>query len=169
MMGGVNLSWIEVPKFNGTTLNWRLFWEKFQTTVLDKPHLGEIDKLTYLWNALKGGSAMYIIQSLTQMAEGYEEAIKCRKELYNCPKVPHYEHDRSIIQASIMKGKNGRELLKLYDTCKHHIRVVELSYHFNLEMFLTIAMELKMNEVKKLKWMVYSNDYQTMPSYSELL
>ena len=88
---------------------------------------------------------MYVIQRLTQTAEGYEEAMKCLKNLYNCPRVPHYEHDQSIIQASIMKGKNGRELLKLYDTCRYHIRVIELSYHFNLEIILTIALELKMN------------------------
>ena len=30
-----------------------------------------------------------------------------------------------------MKGSNGKELHKLYDISKQHIRVIELSDHFN--------------------------------------
>ena len=48
MMGGVNLPWIEVPKFDGTILKWMPFWEVFQTTIDDKTHLGDVDKVTCL-------------------------------------------------------------------------------------------------------------------------
>ena len=46
MMSGINLPRIEIPTFDGNILNCRLFGEQFQATVHDKPHLGEIDKLT---------------------------------------------------------------------------------------------------------------------------
>ena len=92
MMGGVNLLRIVVPTFDGTILNWRLFWEQFHATVRDKPHLGDIDKLTFLWDALKGRPAMYVIQGLTQMAESYCESIKCLKDRYDHPRVTHHEH-----------------------------------------------------------------------------
>ena len=36
-------------------------------------------------------------------------------------------------------------------------------------MLLTIVMELKLDEVTKLKWMEYSNDSQTTPPHVELL
>ena len=73
---------------------------------------------------------MYVIQGLTQIAETYiEEAIKCLKNCYDRPSVTQHEHVRSILQAPIMKANNGRELQKLYDTCKQQIRAVELSYH----------------------------------------
>ena len=62
-----------------------------------------------------------------------------------------------------MKGNNGYELHKLYDTRKLYIRAIELSDHFDLHMFLTITMELKMDEVTRLKWMDYSNDSQMTP------
>ena len=68
-----------------------------------------------------------------------------------------------------MKGNNGKELRKLYDICKQHIRAIELSNHFDLETFLIITMELKMDEVLRLKWLECSNDSQMMPPYSELL
>ena len=54
MMAGVNLPRIEVPTFDGTILNWRLFWKQFQAAVHDKPYLGEVDKLTYLRDAPNG-------------------------------------------------------------------------------------------------------------------
>ena len=78
--------------FDGTILNLRPFWEQFQAAVHNKPHLGDVDKLTYLQDALKGGPAMYIIQGLAQTAESYVEAIKCLKDHYNHRKVTQYEH-----------------------------------------------------------------------------
>ena len=115
---------------------------QFQATVHDRPHLRDIDQLTYLQDALKGGPAMYVIQRLTLTAESYGEAIKCLKNRYDRPRVTHYEHVQSTLQAPIMKANNGRELRKLYDVRKQHIRAIKLSNRFDLEMFLTIAMEL---------------------------
>ena len=55
-MAGVNLQTIDIPTFDGNILNLR-FWERFQADVQDKQHLAEIDKLTYLRDALKHGPA----------------------------------------------------------------------------------------------------------------
>ena len=75
VLAGVNLPWIEIPTFDGTILNWWLFWELFHAIVLDKPQLGEVDKLRYLQDALKDGPARKVIQGLTQTAESYQEAV----------------------------------------------------------------------------------------------
>ena len=69
MLGGVNLLRIEIPNFDGNILNWQLLWEQLQAAVHDKRQLGEVDKLTYLWEAFKDGPAKNVIQALTQMAE----------------------------------------------------------------------------------------------------
>ena len=108
MMGGVNLPQIEVVAFDGTILNWRPFWEQFQAIVHDKPHLGDVDKLTYLRDAIKSVPAMYTIQGLTQMADRYAEAIKYLKDHYDRPRVTHHVHVQSILQAPITKGNNGK-------------------------------------------------------------
>ena len=64
VMGAVSLPRIEVPKFGGATLSWRSFWEKFQASVHNKPHFGNVDRLTYLRDALKGRSATYVNNSM---------------------------------------------------------------------------------------------------------
>ena len=44
LVAGVNLPRIDIPTFDGNSLNWRLFWKQFQAAVHHKPHLGKIDK-----------------------------------------------------------------------------------------------------------------------------
>ena len=169
ILAGVNLPRIEIPTFDGSILNWRLFWEQFQAAVHDKPQLGEVDKLTYLRDALKDGPAKSVVQGLTQTAESYQEAIRCLKDRYDRPRLTHREHVRSILQAPPLKAHNGREVRKLYDICTQHIRAIKASDSFDLDTFLTIIMELKLDEVTKLKWMEYSDDSQTTPPHAELL
>ena len=60
MMSGISHPQFEVPTLDGTVLNWCPFWEQLLSLVYNNPRLGDFNKLTYLWNALKGGAAMYI-------------------------------------------------------------------------------------------------------------
>ena len=168
-MAGVNLPKIDIPTFDGNILNWRLFWEQFQAAVYDKAHLGEIDKLTYLRDALKDGPARNVIHGLTQTVESYHDAIACLKDRYDRPRITHREHVRTILQAPVMKSNTGRELRKLYDLCKQHIRAIKASDHYDLDTFLTIVMELKLDEVTRLKWMEFSDDRQTTPPHDEIM
>ena len=85
IMGGINIPQIVFPTFLITNLNWWLFWEQFQATIHDTPHLGCVDKLTNLQDALKGWPDMYVTQGLIEMAESDGEAIHCFKDRYNRP------------------------------------------------------------------------------------
>ena len=46
---------------------------------------------------------------------------------------------------------------------------IKASDQYDLDTFLTIVMELKLDEVTRLKWMEFSNDCQTTPPYDEIL
>ena len=92
MMGELSLPRIEILTFDGNILNWWLFWEQFQVAVHDKPHLEEVDKLTYLRVALKEGPARNVVQGLTQTAKRYYDAVRCLKDRYDRPRLIHREH-----------------------------------------------------------------------------
>ena len=92
MMGGLNLPQIELPNFNGSIMNWLIFWEQFQAAIYDDPHMGDVDKLTYLWDAIKGRPSLYLIQELTQLAESYGETIKCLNDCYDRTRATCHEH-----------------------------------------------------------------------------
>ena len=105
-----------------------------------------------------------VIQGLTQTTESYQEAVRCLKDRYDRPRLIHREHVRSILQAPPLKANNGRELRKLYDLCNQHIRAIRAFDAYDIETFLTIVMELKLDEVTKLKWMAVSYTHLTLPT-----
>ena len=87
---GIQLPKIEVPTFDGNILNWRIFWEQFDSAIHSKHTLTDSDKLTYLRDALKGGPAKSVIGGrLTQTSASYEEAVKCLQNRCNRPRVLH--------------------------------------------------------------------------------
>ena len=94
---------------------------------------------------------MYMFRGLTQTADSYDEAIVCLHDRHNCPRVNHHKHVRSFLQAPAMKASNGKELGKLYDTCKQHLRAIQLTDQFDLELFPSIVMELKLDEKMRLE------------------
>ena len=73
---GVKLPKSDVPTFDGNILNWRSFWEQFSISVHDRAHLADSEKLVYLQQSLKGGSAKGVIEGLSRSGECYAEAIK---------------------------------------------------------------------------------------------
>ena len=61
------------------------------------------------------------------------------------------------------------ESCKLYDPCKQLIRTIELSDHYNKDMVLTTAMELKIDEVTRQNGWSTVMTLRRTPLYSELL
>ena len=150
-MVGMSLPCIEISKFDGNILKWHLLWEQFQAAVHGKPHLEEVDKLTYLRDALKDGPAKNAVKGLTQTAESYKQAIRCLKDRYDCPRLIHLEHVCSIVHTPPLNAHNGRELRRLYDLCNQHIRAIKASDEYDNDTFLTTVMDLKLDEFTKLR------------------
>ena len=73
---GVKLLKISVPAFEGNIMNRSSFWKQFEVSIHQKKNLENIEKLAYLRDALKDGSAKLVIQGLSQTAGNYAEAIK---------------------------------------------------------------------------------------------
>ena len=157
-VSGVQLPRIEVPTFDGNILNWQIFWEQFESAIL-----------TYLRDALKDGPARYIVSGLTQASESYGEAIKCLQKRYDRPRVLHQAHVRKIQEALPLKTGSGQELRRLHDLLVQHIRALKALEQHTLEMYLTAAIEMKLDEGTRLKWTEYSSDSETTPPYEELL
>ena len=57
VLGGVNLTRIVIATFDGNILNWGPFCEQFQAAIHDKPQLTEVDKLSFLQDAIKNWPA----------------------------------------------------------------------------------------------------------------
>lgn len=80
----VKLPKLNVPTFDGNILNWNTFWKQFCVK-----NVSNVEKLVYLYHALKGGSAKLVIEGLSRSGEQYQEAISCPKSRYDCSTLIH--------------------------------------------------------------------------------
>lgn len=63
---GVKLPKLAVPKFDGDIVNWRTFWKQFCISIHNRSNLSDSEKLAYLWQPIKDGSAKNMIEGLSQ-------------------------------------------------------------------------------------------------------
>ena len=168
-MSGVNLPRIEVPTFDGNILNWRIFWEQFDSAIHSKPQLTNSDKLTYLRDALKSGPAKSVISGLTQTSASYDEAVKCLQCRYDRPRLMHQAHVRKIQEAYSLKNGNGQELRRLHDHLQQHVRALRVSGEYDLDSYITATMELKLDDNTLLKWNEHSSKCERTPPIDEFL
>ena len=112
---GVRLPKLDVPLFDGKILHWRSFWEQFCVSVHDRPSLSDPEKLVYLQQSLKNGSAKSGIEGLSRSGEYYAEAI-------DCPRLIHQTHVRTILESPPLKEGSGKEL---HDVVQQHLRALK--------------------------------------------
>ena len=93
-MSSIQFPKIEVLTFDGNVLNWRIFWEQFDSAIRSKSQLTDSDKLTYLREELKSGPVNNVVVELTQTSENYNEAVRCLQKRYDRVRVLYQVHIR---------------------------------------------------------------------------
>ena len=107
---GLKLPKLEVATFDGDVLHWRQFWEQFSILVYDCSHLTDMEKLVYLRQAVKNGSAKNAIEGLLRSGDHYREAVECLLSRYNHPRLIHRSHVCVIMDVPSLKDDSGKEL-----------------------------------------------------------
>ena len=166
---GVKLPKLDVPTFDGSLLGWKSFWEQFCISVHDRTSLSESEKLVYLQQSLKGGSAKSAIEGLSRTGDHYEEAIESLKARYNRPRLIHQGHVRIILETPGLKEGSGRELRRLHDAVQQHLRALKSMGYEPSGPFVTSILELKLDQTTLFEWQKHSQSSDSVPHYLELL
>ena len=165
----VRLPKLEAPTFDGKFTNWMSFWEQFEVAIHSRTTLSDIEKLAYLRNALKDGSAKGIIEGLFASGEFYTEAIDTLKARYDRPRLIHQSHVRIILEAPGLKEGTGREIRRLHDTVQQHLRALKAMSCEPSGPFITSILELKLDAHTSFEWQKFSQDLPSFPHYEKLL
>lgn len=165
----VKLPKLDIPTFNGDLLNWKQFWEQFCVAVHNRTSISNAEKLAYLRNALKDGTAKSAIEGLSKTGEHYVEAVECLKNRYDRPRLIHQTHVKCILDSPPLKEGSGRELRRLHDTVQQHIRALKVLGHEPSGPFITSVIELKLDTNTMFEWQKYSHDEGDVPHYNQLL
>ena len=112
----IKLPKLDIPTFDGNHLHWLTFWEQYCVAINDRADLSQAQKLVYLWQSLKDGSAKNVIEGLSRSGEQYTEAVKCLQEQYNCPCLIHQAHVRKIIEVPKKYRKGTRPFTRCVAT-----------------------------------------------------
>ena len=166
---GVKLPKLDVPTFDGDILHWRTFWEQFCVSVHDHSSLSDAEKLVYLQQSLKSGSAKSAIEGLSRSREYDTEAIECLRSRYDRPRLIHQTHARKIVDAPPLKDGTGKELHRLHDVVLQHLRALKAMDYEPSAPFVTSVLELKLDVNTMFEWQKYSQDTTDVPHYQKLL
>ncbi len=153
---GDKLPKLEVPTFDGNILNWKTFWEQYCVSVHTKPSLSDSEKLVYLQQSLKDGSAKHVIEGLSRTGDCYSEAVECLQARFDCPRLIHQIHVRMIMEAASLKEGTGKELRRLHDTVQQHLRALKAMDHEPSGTFITSVLELKLDASTMFEWQRHS-------------
>ena len=160
---------LDVPTFDGKVIHWRSFWEQFDISIHSRSKLSDTEKLVYLKNALKDGTAKGVIEGLSQSGEHYKEAIKSLKARYDRPRLIHQTHVRTILETANLKEGTGKELRRLHDTVQQHLRALASMDYEPSGPFITSMLELKLDTNTMFEWQKFSQGSSDVPHYKELL
>ena len=166
---GVKLPTLDVPTFDGDMLNWNQFWEQFCVSVDSRMNLSDAEKLVYLQQAVKKGSARSTIDGLSQTGDNYKEALTCLKSRYDRPRLIYRTHVQKIVDTPSLKDGNGKELRRLHDTIQQHVRALKSMDGDPAGAFLTSIIELKLDTGTMFEWQRQSQTKKTTPHYGDLL
>ena len=166
---GVKLPRIDVPTFDGQVINWNSFWEQFNISIHSRTKLSNTEKLVYLKQSLKDGTAKGVIEGLSKSGEHYEEAIKSLKARYYRPRLIHQTHIRMILEAASLKEGTGKELRRLHDTVQQHLRALKAMDYEPSSPFITSILELKLDTTTMFEWQKFSQESPKVPHYQDLL
>ena len=166
---GVKLPKLDVPVFNGNILHWSTFWEQFTVAVHSRKDISDSEKLVYLRQSLREGSAKNAIEGLSRTGDNYAEAVECLKARYDRPRLIHQTHVKKILEIPVLKTGNGRELRHLHDVVQQHLRALKSMGYEPSAPFITSVLELKLNVGTMFEWQKHSNSSTGVPHFNELL
>ena len=165
----IKLPKLDVPTFDGNILHWMTFWEQYSVAIHDRTDLSQAQKLVYLRQSLKDGSARNVIEGLSHSGEQYNEAVQCLKERYNRPRLIHQAHVRKILEVPSLKENTGKELRRLHDVLQQHLRALKAMGKEPSASFITSLVEIKLDPDTMFEWQKASQEMSDIPHYSKLL
>ena len=161
---------LDVPTFDGEILHWQQFWEQFEVSVDSRTSLTNAEKLVYLQQSVKHGSARTAIEGLSRSGNQYQEAIDCLKARYNRPRHIHRAHVCAIMDSPSLKDGSGKELRRIHDTLQQHVCALKTMKSEPDPSFITSMIELKLDTTTMFEWQKHSQEkVKEVPHYQDIL
>lgn len=122
MDSNIKLPKLDFNKFTGNILEWKEFWDSFESAIHSNTKLRNVDKLNYLRSKLDG-SAKAVISGLELTNENYQVALKLLEKRFGNKRKMINARYEAILQ--LPKASQDKELRRMFDTLETHLRALE--------------------------------------------
>ena len=119
----VKLPKLEIPKYNGTHLQWTRFWNQFSVEI-DSSRLTSVTKLSYL-NEFLEPKVRSIIDGLPFTSEGYNRAKSISEGEYGKPSEVANAHIHSIMNLPYIGNADPFKIHRFYEKLKTNINTLD--------------------------------------------
>ena len=168
-VAATKLAKLDAPTFSGDILQWHPFWSQFKIAIHDRSDLDPSQKMAYLCQSLKQGSAFAVIKGLSLTGEHYEEAISCLLQKYDRPRLLHLNHVKAFETLASSMAQASTNTGKVYEQALSHWRALKLLKTESLSTFLTGLFELHMTSEYRNEWRKEFNEEESTPEFDQLL
>ena len=160
---------MEMFYIGGTPL--QKYWDQFETSIHNCSGLTNAEKLVYLQQVIRNGSARTAIQGLSLSGDEYDGAIICLKGRYNRTCLIHRTlHVQTIKDTPHLKDGSSKELCHLHDTLQRRLRALKTMKSEPDPSFITSIIGLKLDETTLFECQKHSQEkVDEIPHYLSIL
>ena len=123
MSDNLKLPKLELPKFDGSVLQWQSFWECFEASV-DNSDLPSVTKFAYL-RSLLSKEAKDCVAGLALTAANYPSAVELLKKRFGRKEVITFSHIQQLLSIPQVSSDSVPDLKQLQDSLLVQIRSLE--------------------------------------------
>ena len=119
--GNFRLSKLDIPKFDGSILEFQSWWDQYEIAVHTNNRLSAVEKFVYL-RSLTTNDASLSIEGFPLTAANYEEAVGLLKDRYGKKSKLISAHVSKLLSLEEISGVNPKALRKQFDVMESQVR-----------------------------------------------
>ena len=158
------LSPLTLPKFNGDRTQWSTFFNAFYSLVHRHEHISEVEKMTYLINAMtKNSEAAQVVQGFKLEPEAYLELLDFLKVHFGSTRVMFQTTIQELVnKPKVTKLQEARDLLNYFNIFVRRLRGKGLTNSDPLANLLLLSIfNSKMPKFLSQRWSLDCNKKET--------
>ena len=155
---------LEVPKFNGNPLHWFQFWGDFEELIASNTSLTNIEKFTYLNQALLTPESQKIAAEAGGPRKNFDKSVKALKASYEDKRLIYQRSVQKFVETGRDLGLNRKDLNSLKSSLNGIETTMEQCEGDTLDQMKAAIMLLKFGRDLEAAWMRETTKLKDLPS-----
>lgn len=164
----VSLPKIQLPKFDGSLLQWRSFRDIYVSLVHDNTTIGDAERFHYLISCLTG-SALGLIRSVPLSADNYKVAWEALSNRFDNKRMLASAHVDKLFEFKPMTQESVASLMAFINTFQENVSIIKSLGVEDLASFLLFHMGSRVLHPTTLQLFESSISRTTIPEFEELM